>query len=204
MNAYIDYLDKELNIEIKKYLEPMDLPYTYTVDDLGNVIELFLQAPIFEDFIMKDFDILLPLAEHLKKLTIINGDISKINSIGQFKKLEYLDLAGNPISDFDAISELTNLTYLRLYRTDISSNSRFEFLQPLQQLEELDLSSTNITSIKGLEKLKSLKKLNIGDTCIVHFEDIEIMPNLKVLDMRTSVLFDPDKLTSLNKFENLE
>ncbi|QYS85532.1 leucine-rich repeat domain-containing protein [Flavobacterium oreochromis] len=30
------------------------------------------------------------------------------------------------------------------------------------------------------------------------------MPNLTVLDMRTSVLFDPDKLTSLNKFENLE
>ncbi|QYS85533.1 leucine-rich repeat domain-containing protein [Flavobacterium oreochromis] len=147
MNAFINYLAKELDIEIIESHNFIPFKSTYAIDNQGNITNLFLEASMSGDPIIKDFDLLLPIAEHLKKLSITGGYISNINSIDQFKKLEYLDLAGNPISDFDAISELTNLTYLRLFGTNISSNTQFEFLHPLEKLEHLNLSSTEITSI---------------------------------------------------------
>ncbi|MFK7059685.1 leucine-rich repeat domain-containing protein [Flavobacterium oreochromis] len=204
MHPLIKYLEKEIYFEIIESKEDLMFQSTYKTDQQGNIIALYLRGSQEKDIKINNFELLLPLAENLKELSISSCEISKIDNIGKFQKLEYLDLSFNPISDFKEIKKLINLKRLELYGTNLNINSSLDFLQSLENLEHLNIGYTELTSIQGIENLNKLKTLILRDSKIKSFKDLPKMPNVTYLDLYNSDLFYDSGLESLAVFENLK
>ncbi len=97
------------------------------------------------------------------------GSDDLLEEIGQFRRLEYLCLAGSPVTDAGVanLQGLTSLKWLSLDDTKISDRG-LERLKGLDQLHTLSLGLTSVSD-EGLPHLKALtglKRLSLHLTMV--------------------------------------
>ena len=100
---------------------------------------------------------------NLKRLQLMNQEVSDLTSLSSLSFLENLHLENNGISDISAISNLRNLKYLNLKNNNINS---INDLSLLTSLETVFLSRNQITTLTGLRHASNLKKLDISNNQI--------------------------------------
>lgn len=191
MNQFIEKLAHDFDIEIVESNIPLKRKNTYRTDSEGNIIMLNLRGIKLEKLSR-----LLPIAEHLKILSLYNCAIKKIGKLKEFTQLEELNLRMNPVSKLKGIKKLTNLKKLIISFTKIKS---IEQVQYLSHLKVLDVYSTRLPSITGIEHLKYLEELIVPD--IESFDLICAIKSLKKISLRNNEITE---IKGLEKFPNLE
>lgn len=110
----------------------------------------------------KDLSSLLVLS-NLKSLSINNGLVEDVLSIGKMTQLVSLDFSTTSLSDLTFISGLGGITSLNLSGTGVVN---IKAVVALTKLEYLDLSNTRIKKISFLNNLSTLKELKLTNTAL--------------------------------------
>ena len=94
-----------------------------------------------------------------KQKTLNNFRTKTIENLGEFAKLEELNICFNSIQKIENLSRLTKLRKLNLSENQIA---KIENIECLSLLEELNLDGNRIERIpKNIEKLKRLSVLKL-------------------------------------------
>jgi len=159
-----------------------------------------LDLDLIEDaYNLKSFQVLLPLATHLKKLEIVQDNIKDIELIQEFQALEELTLRSEPTkSILQAVTSLSNLK--KLYVSYLENIQELD-LSRLVDLEVLDLYGDKIDVIKGFEHLQNLKKLSL-DLSFDNLEDLKYLPNIE--DIRFQDAIDINKVPAMPSLKILQ
>jgi len=120
--------------------------------------------------------------------------------LGDYKKIEQLNLSGSEISDLKPLEALTELKILHLYDTHVSN---LEPLKALTSLRELRLSRTNIRNIEPLSALTGLQGLWIDGTQVSNIEPLKDLTQLQMLDLGYSEVSNLKPLQSLKNLRML-
>lgn len=97
---------------------------------------------------------------NLKKLSIANSDITKLDFLSQLKQLEWLELDNcKKISSFEPVSNLKRLK--RLHINEYKDIGDISFLEGLNAMEVLVIEAGKVKSIAPLAGLTELKALAI-------------------------------------------
>ena len=116
--------------------------------------------------------------DKLISLGIGNANISNIQFIASFEKLEYLYLAHNRILDISYLKNLKNLKSLYLWDNNINT---INALSELVDLEVLHLGMNNIDNIDNLKKLDKLVSLFLWSNPISKCDILKEIQSLKYL-----------------------
>jgi hypothetical protein len=135
------------------------------LDDL--IVVIFLDAEIrnFSEKYCSGLD-------SIKKIKLINTQLSKNIDFKTFENLEELETEWLPAMKFDC----SNLRLLVLRKTKAPS---LEFLSNLGKLEALELLQGELPSLKGIEKITTLKALTLYSINKVD----SVLPILKLLNL---------------------
>ena len=106
---------------------------------------------------------------NLEEFFIWGSPISDISVLGNFTKLEVLDICGSKVSDFSVLSKLRNLKELYLAENDISDVSAFRHLT---KLTRLSLTRNHISDVSPLASLRNLKWLALHQNDISDLSSI--------------------------------
>jgi len=168
----------------------------FSTDQDGNITKLYLS-----DIELKRLDGLLPLANNLIQLTLVQCNIRTLTGLKFFNQLEVLDLRLNQLqsSTLGHLTQLKKLKKLDLSATDLKDTS---FVSRLPDLEMLFVGGSNrLFEVKGIENLKSLYHLDASYSEIDSFKKIDSNQYLRSLNLTGNPI---EKLTHLNRFTNLE
>lgn len=133
-------------------------------------------------------------APNVKTLLLNDNHIHKlpINTFGDLKRLDYLDLGNNNLNEVsrNAFQKLVSLSYLNLSGNKlVSLNSNF--FKNLVNLRTLNLNSNPLKNITGkqLENCKELEILRLSNTSLIHLSDTDFygLENLKSLEMNDNL-----------------
>ncbi len=118
---------------------------------------------------------------NLKKLSIANANLTKLDFLSSLTQLEWLELANcKKVVSFEPISTL--LALKRLHINEYKDIGDISFLQNLKDLEVLVIEAGKVNSIKPIGGLVKLKALSIyGMTAGIQDGDVEPIANLKNL-----------------------
>ena len=187
----VEIPDANLRAAIEAHLPPSEGPITTL--DMANLTSLVVDG--YRNKILNLTG--LEHAINLKRLTLINNDISDISLLADLTNLEHLGLSSNDISDISPLADLTNLETLWLSSNDISDISP---LADLTNLENLELAFNDISDISPLASLTNLKFLHLGLNPISNISALSELTGLTSLSFfgNDSVLdFSPlSKLTN--------
>ena len=98
----------------------------------------------------------LRIAGKVKKLYLVDKNLSDITFLKSLTKVETLDLLDNQINDVSVLAKLTQLKSLNLYNNHLTDVSA---LAELKQLTGLNLGNNQITNLSALAKLTKLEVL---------------------------------------------
>jgi hypothetical protein len=130
-----------------------------------------------------------------EKLQINNtNNLTSLEALGLFNRLEEIQISNTPISDIGPLSFLPSLKRINIPNNpvfDISSLSRME------TLEELNIENTSVDDLEPLSGLKNLKLLNIAGTKVKSLKQIQNLEKLEVLILNNTAV------KSLKYVENL-
>jgi Leucine-rich repeat (LRR) protein len=175
----------------------LDIPDTYSIDytKLVTLKKLFTygkkkndslyQCTTLEDLYINEMKVgdrhELGNLVNLKKLSIANSDITKLDFLSKLKQLEWLELIScKKISSFEPISNLKHLK--RLHINEYKDIGDISFLEALESLEVLVIEAGKLKSIAPLAGLTELKALAIyGMTSGIADGNLEPLLNLKKL-----------------------
>ncbi len=113
----------------------------------------------------------------LKKLVIVDCQISNIDNLKGACELETLDLSKNKIKDISALVNLTKLKSLNLDENEIEDISA---LSNLTNLITLSLRKNKIKDISALGNLKLLSQLVLAENAIEDCSPLLKLPKYKV------------------------
>ena len=113
----------------------------------------------------------------LKKLVIVDCQISNIDNLKGACELETLDLSKNKIKDISALVNLTKLKSLNLDENEIDDISA---LSNLTNLITLSLRKNKIKDISALGNLKLLSQLVLAENAIEDCSPLLKLPKYKV------------------------
>ena len=136
----------------------------------------------------------------LRKLTIINNQISDISGLSELTNLKELCLNGNQISDISALSGLTNLETLHLEDNQISDISA---LSGLTNLKELWLNGNQISDISALSEVTNLETLVLRYNQISDISALSGLTNLESLCLDSNQISDVSALSGLTNLNVL-
>lgn len=195
MTDFIKKLEKQFGTRIihsNKYI-PVN---HYFSDQEGNIRTLYLY-----DINLKVLDELLPLANNLLNLGLVQCNLRTLQGLKSFEQLESLKLSLNPLRE-STYSHLTNLEKLK--KLDVSATNLKDtyFVGSLTNLEMLFVGNTNrLCEVKGIESLNSLYYLDASYSEIDSIKKVDANQNLRSLNLTGNPV---EKLTHLNRFPNLE
>ena len=202
-NEFLTYLEENFYVEF-------DRDDGYTLDENGNVVELYLWGHnqtygiLGDPKHISDISILLPLSPSLKVLHINNWVVEDMSPLKHFIHLRELSLAGNNrIRKISGIENLTELTVLDLSYNGIE---KIEGIGKLTNLKILNLSvnglgaSGSINKIEGLDTLLNLEALYLHDNEIQTIENINHLTSLKRLTLHHNKI---RKLENMNALSGL-
>jgi|GEM_PF-5468629 len=196
MNNIISKISKDLDVEIFLSKDPTRYECSYSMDNHGNVISLFLKGAK-----LKNIDLLLPLSENLEVLSLADCAIENLSKVSAFSSLKKLSLNGNPLlhSAYENISKLQNLKDLELCSTTIKDTSP---LGSLINLKILNLSfNDDLIEVKGLKHLNSLSHIKLQFSLVDNLEKIEVNENIEYMNVRTSEI---THVAGLENYSNLK
>jgi|GEM_PF-2769247 len=148
----------------------------------------------------KNLEYKVDINENVISLSLTFLDISDIEILKNFKKLEILNLTKNQIKDISVLKNLTNLTRLNLsYNqiTDISS------LRNLKNLTYLNLADCKITDISILKELTNLKDLWLWYNQIIDISALGELKKLEKLFLSKNKIVDISALSELKNLSEL-
>ena len=118
----------------------------------------------------------------LRKLTLLDNDITEISGLENCRVLEELSLEKNMIA---SISNLHNLRYLK--KLDLGSNKikRISNVGDLANLTQLSLENNEISRLDGLEELQYLMELYMGNNLIA-----DVKETIKLQDLSRLIILD--------------
>jgi Leucine-rich repeat (LRR) protein len=195
MSDFIKKLEKSFDTQIIHSEKHIPVNY-YSSDHEGNITTLYL-----DEIKLNELDVLLPLADTLIKLALVECNIRTLRGLKLFANLELLDLRLNRLhgSTFSHLTHLKKLKKLDLSATNLKDTS---FVSSLTNLEMLFVGGTNrLCEIKGIENLTSLYHLGASYSEIDSIKKIGANQNLRSLNLEGNPV---EKLTHLNRFPNLE
>lgn len=108
----------------------------------------------------------------LKKLVIVDAQLSNIDNLKNANELENLNLSKNKIKDISALSNLTKIKFLDLHENEVEDISA---LSNLTNLITLNLRKNRIRDISALENLKLLSQVVLAENAI---EDCSVLLKL--------------------------
>ncbi len=195
MTDFIKKLEKEFNTQIIYSKDPIWENY-YDVDKDGKIITLFLR---YVD--LNKLDVLLPIAESLINLAVIDCKIKTLRGLKSFTHLEVLSLRLNDLhgSTMGHLKHLKNLRKLDLRGVNLKDTS---YLGYLTNLEILFIGgSDRLYEVKGLEDLKYLYHLDASYCRLNNIGNICANENIRSLKLEGTKI---KKITHLDRFPNLE
>lgn len=118
----------------------------------------------------------------LRKLTLLDNDLTEICGLESCRVLEELSLEKNYITQ---ISNLSNLRYLK--KLDLGSNKikRITNVGDLSNLTQLSLENNEISRLDGLEELQYLMELYMGNNLIA-----DVKETIKLQDLQRLIILD--------------
>ncbi|UKB82393.1 hypothetical protein LF887_15415 [Chryseobacterium sp. MEBOG06] len=195
MTDFIKKLEEEFNTQIIYSKDHIWENY-YDVDKDGKIITLFLR---YVD--LNKLDVLLPIAESLVNLAVIDCKIKTLRGLKSFTRLEALSLRLNNLhsSTMGHLRHLKNLKKLDLRGTNLKDTSHVSSLTNLEML--FIGGSDRLYEVKGLEGLKSLYHLDASYCRINNIENICANENIRSLKLEGTKI---KNITHLERFPNLE
>ncbi|HRB70826.1 MAG TPA: leucine-rich repeat domain-containing protein [Flavobacterium sp.] len=173
-----------------------------------------------------DFNTLLPLKGHLKKLNISDSDVMEllenVDVLKHFTALEKLEITANSLELAQDVLSIKSLQELELYideQTPEVLETAMLDVQQLKSLEKLHIRPYDPIPIKGLGHLKSLKILHLNSDADVEnlgalplLEKLSIeggevlhkLPRLEQVKVLDITMEEGCEVTSLKNFPNLE
>lgn len=213
-----------------KSLEENDLTYKHPreLTDAKNIIELckiFPRSKNLDVCLHDSADSIRNVRENIRRLTLVNMNISGIFSLSFFtnltylnisreggasmtdtsrirdlKKLTYLNMHGQAVVGLDGLEELTELKYLNLTDALISDITP---LKNLTKLQELYLTNTSIENIDALSELTDIILLCLGKTMITNISSISKLTKLEVLNISSTHVSDIEDVSMFGELRRL-
>jgi Leucine-rich repeat (LRR) protein len=113
-----------------------------------------------------------------KSLNIGDANVSELSSLGEFVRLEELNVSGTSIQN---LSTLSNLSIKSLHITN-SPLQTLEGITAIPDLIDLDISNTPINDLRPMAKLNNLAKFSCAGTQVRKLDALEILGFLEYLD----------------------
>ncbi|KAL3642951.1 hypothetical protein CASFOL_013766 [Castilleja foliolosa] len=135
----------------------------------------------------------------LKELYVSKNEVSKMEEIEHFTKLQILELGSNKLRVMENLQTLSSLQELWLGRNRIRAID----LCGLKCIKKLSLQSNRLTSMAGLEECVALEELYLSHNGIAKMEGLSTLVNLRVLDVSSNKLTDVNHIDNLAKIEDL-
>lgn len=195
MTDFIKKVEEEFDTQIIRSNKHIWKNY-YDLDKDGNITTLYLN-----DVDLKKLDVLLPIADSLVNLAVVQCNIKTLGDLKSFSRLEALSLRLNSLhgSTLGHLSYLKNLKQLDLCGANIQDTSPFNGLTHLEML--FIGSSSRLYEVNGLEGLKSLRHLDASYSRIDSIEKIRVNENIQSLNIEGTKI---KKMMHLERFSNLE
>ena len=130
---------------------------------------------------------------NLKRLSLCDNEITRIEGLDDCYGLEELCLEDNRVQTVENLGQLRNLKKLDLGRNKISCISGFGQTFLSCSLTQLSLEDNEITSLQGIACLKNLLELYIGNNRIVELREVQLLKSfskLIILDLLGNPLCD--------------
>ncbi len=193
----INQLEKEIGrkLEERKFEEIGEYGQKgYAIVENGEVVGLNLDT-----IELKPVPVSLSKFHHLKKLNLINTNLTDISFLQGLSNLTQLDLRSNQIKNISFLQGLSNLTNLYLGANQITDIS---FLQGLSNLTHLILMKNQITDISFLKGLSNLTLLFLSLNQITDISFLKGLSNLERLDLRNNQIKElPDSNSNFEKIK---
>lgn len=169
--------------------------------DIATTTELFLRERNITDAQLNQIIPQIKKLKNLKKLNLIDNQVSDLNPLATFTNLTSLYVNGNQISDITPLAKLTNLTDLGLSENQIVDITP---LSGLTKLTVLNLHTNNIKNIATLSKLTNLSELYLNENLIGDITAISNLTNLERLYADRNQICDLTPLSNLTNLNTLD
>lgn len=136
----------------------------------------------------------------VEKLNLSENRIIDTNPLSSLINLTELDLGHNYIKEIKGINKLKNLTKLFLQRNFILE---IKDLEGLKKLKFLDLSFNKIKEIKGLDSCVNLVDLNLTRNKIQEIKQLNGLKKLKLLKLSNNRILEIKGLESCSNLKHL-
>jgi len=113
-----------------------------------------------------------------KSLNIGEANVNELSSLGEFVRLEELNISGTSIQN---LSTLSNLSVKSLHITN-SPLQTLEGIAAIPDLIDLDISNTPISDLRPMAKLNNLARFSCAGTQVRKLDPLEILGFLEYLD----------------------
>ncbi|XP_062511444.1 centrosomal protein of 97 kDa-like [Corticium candelabrum] len=127
----------------------------------------------------------LDSSQRVVKLFLDINDISNLNGIEHYERLETLSFASNRVISLNRLQALRHVHVLNAEHNNIAD---VDGLSSLHQLEWLSLAGNNLKDFSALRVNVKLSHLNVSDNSISSLGDISTLKNLKALLLHGNIL----------------
>ena len=179
---YVEIIEpQQLRDRIQNTVEAMHKKYSRTSDDKFSHAISHTEKRGFLDLYRVDLSEkkLDTSSLKVKEIALCKNNITDFSFVGDFKDLEYLQIAFNEVADFGFITNLKKLRQLMLRNTGFCDLSLLKGLP----LKRLYLNEEKIENAEVLYQMKELKWLQVSRTAAdsIDIEHLKaVNPNVKV------------------------
>lgn len=143
----------------------------------------------------------LPKLKNLRRIFLVDQQITDLTPLVKLIYLEYVDLRHNPITDISPLSQLPSLSSLIIFDTRVTDVTA---LRTCPHLSMLDAGYTLIRSMAAFEGLTSLQTLVMRKAPLQSLEQIKNLPLLEQVYLSETQLLDLSPLLDLPRLESVE
>lgn len=138
----------------------------------------------------------IPELSALKRLELVNCELTDIPGLSNLRSLEFLNLSFNKITSAAALKDLTSIKHLDMHNNMIGDISE---LAGMKAMTFLDLSANKITDAASLKNLIKLESLALNDNLITDISPISDLKSLRSLRLRGNKITNGNVLAGLSK-----
>lgn len=190
--------------ELDIYQQFIDsFPYLEFLELTDSTINCEINKPMLKKLALINCNItcLKPIikSKNIEQLYLNNNNLVEINEIKILTKLNKLSFCNNKIIDITSVSKLKKLKQLNLANNQITNTTP---LNQLINLEVLNLSNNKVKAL-NIDNCLKLKELDISYNSIKNISPIKNLSNLEWLNLINNNISDIDCLNNLQKLKYL-
>lgn len=145
---------------------------------------------------------------NMRILKMIDMNLSNINNLDKYNKLEELAVVNTNLTTFKSLGELKNLTKLNLKHNQNFKSQDLELYPTLlSKVEELDLGNTGTTDVKEIARQldpTKIRKINLSYNSIEDFSPLDKVKGIEINTADQKLIINPERDKSgnpVNKFK---